>query len=96
MIIDRVIEGKNRQDYIDNNNKKILGSLITYVGEVVKAAINGEWLIQQGSGAEWEPVIVSSSGKTSSFCIMVFDELYEAEKSSFHDLALMLIEVHQR
>lgn len=94
LIIDRVIEGKNRQGYIDNSDKKILGSLIAYIGEVVRAAINGEWLIKQGSGSQWEPVIVSPSGKTSSFYIMVFDELYEAEESSFHDLASMLIDSH--
>ncbi|MCY7272807.1 MAG: hypothetical protein LH702_03405 [Phormidesmis sp. CAN_BIN44] len=94
-IIDQIIESKNRQDYIDDNDKKILGSLIAYVGEVVRVAVNGEWMIKQENRSGWEPVIVSPSGKTSSFCIMVFDELYEAEESSFHDLASMLIDSYQ-
>ncbi len=96
LIIDQAIESKNRQNYIDNSNKRILGSLIAYVGEVIKTAINGEWLIKQNNGANWEPVIVDPSGETSSFYITVFDELYEAEESSFHDIASMLIESHQR
>lgn len=94
-IVDKAIESKNRQNYIDNSNKRILGSLIAYIGEVIKTAINGEWLIDQNNGSDWEPVIVSPSGKISSFYIMVFDELYEAEESSFHDIASMLIESHQ-
>jgi hypothetical protein len=94
-IIDRVLESNSRKNQIDNN-KKILGLLITYIGEVIKVAINGEWLIKQSDEPGWEPVIISSSGKTTSFCILVFDELYEAEKISFYDLASMLIEPHQQ
>jgi len=97
LILDRAIASKNRQDYIDDNsNRKILGSLIAYIGEVIKSAINGEWQTKQNSGWGWEPIIIDRNGKISSFCIMVFDELYEAEESSFYDIALMLIESHQQ
>ena len=97
LILDQVIASKNRQSYIDNNDTKILGSLIAYIGEVVRANINGEWIIKQDSGlSEWEPVIAAQNGKVSSFCIIVFDELYEAEKSSFYDIASMLIKAHQQ
>ncbi len=95
LIIDRVFENHNRHRQI-SNNKKVLGSLIAYIGEVVKAAINGKWLIQQGDETQWEPIIISSGGKTTSFCILIFDELYEAEEISFYDLAAMLIEPHQQ
>ncbi|MCM0590891.1 MAG: hypothetical protein KA716_11945 [Gloeotrichia echinulata DEX184] len=98
LIVDQAIESKNRQGYIDDSsNRKILGSLIAYVGEVVKTAIDGQWLIKRdNNGSGWEPVIVGSNGKTSSFCVMVFDELYEAEESSFYDIASLLIEAHQQ
>jgi hypothetical protein len=96
LILDQAIAGRNRQSYIDSSSKKILGSLIAYIGEVVRTAIDGEWQIRQNSGSGWEPVIVSSNGATSSFCIMVFDELYEAESSSFYDIVLMLIEAQQQ
>jgi hypothetical protein len=96
LILDQAITRKNRQSYIDSSSKKILGSLIAYIGEVIRVAINGEWQIRQNSESGWEPVIISSNGTTSSFCIMVFDELYEAESSSFYDIALMLIEAHQQ
>lgn len=97
LILDRAIASKNRQDYIDDNsNRKILGSLIAYIGEVIKSAINGEWQTKQNSGWGWEPIIIDLNGKTSSFCIMVFDELYEAEESSFYDIVSILIESHQQ
>ena len=92
LVVDRAVNKENRQAYIDNSNKRILGSLIAYIGEIVKTAINGEWQIKQSSAAAWEPVIIAPNGKISSFCIMVFDDLYEAEESSFYDIALMLIE----
>ncbi len=96
LVLDQAIASNNRQSYIDNNNTRILGSLIAYIGEVVRAAINGEWQIKQNSGSGWEPVITAPNGKISSFCIMVFDELYEAEESSFYDIASMLIKAHQQ
>ena len=94
LVLDRAIISKGR-NCIDNSNRKILGSLIAYVGEVVKSAINGEWQIKQNSGSIWEPVIAAPNGKISSFCIMVFDEFYESEETSFYDIALILIEAHQ-
>lgn len=92
LVVDRVVNKENRQAYIDNSNKRILGSLIAYIGEIVKTAINGEWQIKQSSTAAWEPVIIAPNGKISSLCVMVFDDLYEAEESSFYDISLMLIE----
>jgi len=48
LVIDKAIENKNRPSYIDNDdNKKILGSLIAYIGEVLKTAINGGWFIKK-------------------------------------------------
>jgi hypothetical protein len=94
LIIDQAIQSKNRQDY--NSNKKLLGLLISYIGEVIKSAINGEWLIKQDNEPEWEPVIIASTGRITSFCILVFDELHEAEKISFYDLVSMLIESHKQ
>jgi hypothetical protein len=71
--------------------------LIAYVGEVVRIAINGEWQMRQDNDSDiWEPMIASQNGKVSSFCILIFDELYEAEEISFYDIAEMLIEAHQR
>jgi hypothetical protein len=92
LAVDRAVSNKNRQMYIDNSNKRILGSLIAYIGETIRIAINGEWKITQHSGAAWEPIIIDPNGKASSLCILVFDELYEAEESSFYDIALMLVE----
>ncbi len=94
LIIDRKIKRKNKQDY--TSNKKLLGSLIAYIGEVIKANINGEWLITTSNQAEWEPVIIASTGQVTSFCILVFDELHDAEEISFYDLVSMLIESHQQ
>jgi hypothetical protein len=96
LILDQAIATKSRQNYIDNSNRRILGSLIAYIGEVVRVAINGSWQIKQNSGSGWEPVVIATNGKISSFCIMVFDELYEAKESSFYDITSMLIEAHQK
>ncbi len=90
LIIDREIKSKNKQDYM--SNKKLLGLLIAYIGEVIKLSINGEWLIKKSNEPEWEPVIIDSTGKVTSFCILVFDEIHEAEEISFYDLVSMLIE----
>jgi hypothetical protein len=96
LIIDKAINGENqRQQYTNSKGKKILGFLIAYIGEVVRVAIDGEWSIVEITKKEWEPVIVSPNGKTYDFCIMVFDELYEAPTISFYDLALMLIEAQK-
>jgi hypothetical protein len=96
LIIDKVINGKNqRQQYTNSKGEKILGFLIAYIGEVVRVAIDGEWSIVEITKKEWEPVIVSPNGKTYDFCIMVFDELYEAPTINFYDLALMLIEAQK-
>jgi hypothetical protein len=96
LIIDKAINGKSqRQQYINSKGEKILGFLIAYIGEVVRVAIDGEWSIIEITEKEWEPVIVSSNGKTYDFCIMVFDELYEAPTISFYDLALMLVEAQK-
>ncbi len=94
LIIDQAIQSKNRQDC--NSNKQLLGLLISYIGEVIKAAINGEWLIKQDNEPEWEPVIIASTGKITSFCILVFDELHEAKEISFYDLVSMLVESHNQ
>ncbi len=95
LILDKAIARNNQRSYA-NNNMEILGSLIAYIGEVIRITINGEWRIKQDSGSSaWEPVIVAQNGKISSFCIIVFDELYEAEESSFYDIASMLIKAHQ-
>jgi hypothetical protein len=91
LIIDRVFESNNQI----TNNQKTLGLLIAYIGEVVKGAVSGEWFIKQGDEPDWEPVIVDSSGKIISFCILIFDELHESEVISFHDLVSMLLESHQ-
>ncbi len=96
LILDKAIARNNQLSYA-NNNMEILGSLIAYIGEVIRITINGEWLIKQDSGSSaWEPVIVAQNGKIASFCIIVFDELYEAEESSFYDIASMLIKIHQQ
>ncbi len=96
LIVDQAIARKDRQGYIDNCDKKILGSLIAYIGEVIRSALNGEWQIKQHSQSEWEPMVIAPNGKTFSFCIMVFDELYEAQESSFYDIASMLIDGGQQ
>jgi len=70
LVIDKAIENKNRPSYIDNDdNKKILGSLIAYIGEVLKTAINGGWFIKKYNEQAWEPVIVSSSGQNIHFVL---------------------------
>lgn len=91
LIIDRVFESNSQI----TNNKKILGLLIAYIGEVIKRIVNGEWFIKQGDEPDWEPAIVDSNGRIILFCILIFDELHESEVISFHDLVSMLVEPHQ-
>jgi hypothetical protein len=55
----------------------MFSALVAYVGEVMKAATDGEWeMLLAADGETWEPWVVANGRYFNPF-VVVYDELYE-------------------